>query len=31
MGVFEVADFADGTRAVAQALADTDASPWWWR
>ncbi len=25
MGVFEVADFADGTRAVAQALADTDA------
>lgn len=25
MGVFEVADFADGTRAIAQALADTDA------
>ncbi len=25
MGVFEVADFADGTKAVAQALADTDA------
>ncbi|MFT3877328.1 MAG: phosphoglycerate kinase [Propioniciclava sp.] len=25
MGVFEVADFADGTKAVAQALADTGA------
>jgi len=25
MGVFEVADFAEGTRAVAQALTETDA------